>query len=116
MIGSPALVLGVSRQHVEGDTFWTKYQMFTGEDYLGLTGQDEFSKNLVRYAQKMTKFHGDTVSFTNLNKTVPILKCGHDFNFEDATRVEITLDELALLNDDLMQDQWQPFDLETWGK
>lgn len=114
MIGSPALVLGIGRQHVEGDEFWTKYQLFTAEEYVGnVLKEDLFVPG---YMEKMKKYHGDTVFFTNLNKTVPVLQCGHDFNFGDATQVEITLDELKLLHKDLNQDQWQEFDLETWGK
>jgi hypothetical protein len=116
MIGSPALILGVSRQYAEGDTTWTIYQLFTLEEY---ADKKDYLANewFAAGFEKKKKFHGaESVFFSNINKTVSILQCGHDFNLEEAPQVEISLEEFALLKKDLVEDQWEAFDWETWGK
>jgi hypothetical protein len=135
MIGSPALILGFCR-YDDDDAFWQKFQLFTAEEYLNIRyewkppDQDEFTwsrfKNqeeadketeiMRKYAQGLSKYHGDVVHFDSINKDVKIHKGGHDFNLGEAEPVEMTKDEWKLLGVELGKDQWMDFDLETWGK
>lgn len=130
MCGSPALVLGIGRQFVEGDEHWTKIQKYTLEEYLnikyeykeGLTrfksqeDADKEANHMQELARSYTRFQGKTLYFSSIDKTVEIAGPSHEFNFNDAKNVEITLDQMKLLIKELNRDQWQDFDLETWAK
>jgi len=107
MIGSPALILGFCR-YDDDDEFWQKFQLFTGEEYLG---SSEFNQT---YMEKLKKYHGDTVYFTSIDKTVKVKKSQHDFSFSEP--IEITKAEWELVGKELNENLWQDFDLETWGK
>ena len=136
MIGSPALVLGFCHYDDE-DEWWDKYQLFTMEDYLECQYKwqppdpnnswsssiyknqeecDKASKQMREAAQKFSKYHGDVVHFDSINKDVKVHKSQHDFTFSDAYPVEINRSDWELLRKELNKDQWQAFDLETWGK
>lgn len=110
MIGSPALILGICR-YDEDDSFWQKFQLFTGEDFLESTDE-----SLKKYALKQTKYHGQSIHFESINKDVKVMKCGHDFNLADAEPLDLTKEELKLVQKELNKDLWQDFDWETWGK
>lgn len=84
--------------------------MFTGEEYLG---NPEFNQT---YLEKLKKYHGDTVHFTSIDKTVKVKKSQHDFSFAEAEPIEITKAEWELLTKELNEHMWQDFDWETWGK
>lgn len=136
MIGIPALILGIGRTFVEGDEHWTKYQLFTMEDCLDVKytytppTPETFSYSIYKsqeeadaaaahereFAASFAKFHGPEVYFENLGKSVPVTISPHDFDFGQAQQIEVTVDELKLLNKDLGTAHWQEFDWETWSK
>jgi hypothetical protein len=111
MIGSPALVLGIAHYSEDdpNDAYWTKFQLFTGEEYL-----ESADPGLKNYAAKNVKYHGDTIIL--VGKQLQVLKKVHDFDLGEAPSVEITKEEADLLHKELAVDGWQDFDWETWGK
>jgi broad specificity polyphosphatase/5'/3'-nucleotidase SurE len=137
MIGSPVLILGVGRQFVDGGEHWTLRQLWTREDFLNVKfkynppdptdkyyycrwkSQEEAdieAEQMREDARSHSKLHGDSLYFEKLNKTVPITKSSHDFDLSKAQFVEITVDELDLLQEDMIKEDWMAFDEETWGK
>jgi len=148
MLGERVLVLGIGRRYEEGDEYWSKYQLFTMESYLNCQytyvppSEDTFCSSMYKSqeecdvaaaemreaARNLSRYHGTEVHFENLNRVVPITQFGHDFNFNEAQCIEITRDELKLLEKDLRgvtgdypnfiqtSPGWMDFDLESWGK
>ena len=110
MLGEPVLILGIGRQFMEGDWSWDKYQLFTYENFIGSELIDS------KLVEVRSAYHGNSVLFKSINKKVPILRCGHAFDFKNCEQVEITLEELNLLHVELSKEWWEGFDWETWGK
>ena len=109
MIGSPALVLGFCR-YDDDDEFWEKFQLFTAEEYVG---NPEFNQEWI---EKLKKYHGKTIEFSSIGKSVEILQEVHNIHLDQAKPLELTKAEWELLTKELNEDQWQDFDWETWGK
>lgn len=109
MIGSPALILGFCR-YDDDDEFWQKVQLFTAEEYVGNPEVDQ------KWIEKLKKYHGKTIEFSSIGKSVEILQEEHDIHFNQAKPLELTKEEWNLLMKELAEDQWQEFDWETWGK
>ncbi|RTK93311.1 MAG: hypothetical protein EKK64_10400 [Neisseriaceae bacterium] len=140
MCGEAVLILGIGREFVEGDWFWNKLQIYTCEEYINriekfdpiayveslknglpllIQSQDQADKMNECWkmlAEKRADYQGDFVLFKSINKKIPILKSNHEFNLEDCEQVEITLNELNLLNKELSHGDWTSFDEESWGK
>lgn len=112
MIGAPALILGFCR-YDDDDEFWQKFQLFTFEGHPELNREpSEWIPN----PPDRKKYHGKTIHFSSIDKTVEVHQEEHDFNLGDAKSVELTKEEWPLLGKELTNDQWQDFDWETWGK
>lgn len=110
MIGSPCLIIGICTQQ-NGKDYWHKYQHFTLEEYL-----KSKDKGMQEVAQKLTKLHGQTIQFDSISEPVEIHNDNHSFSFANATQTEITQDQFDALTEEMKQDNWEEFDIETWGK
>ena len=135
MIGANVLILGICR-YDDDDEFWMKYQMFTQEEYLntrytwrpnteadpftcGFKNQEEcdkVSESMRKMAQEHSRYHGEVVHFDSINKDVKIYHDKHEFSLGLAEPVELTKNELSLLEKELNENIWEQFDWETWGK
>lgn len=117
MIGSPALILGIGRKFEEGDEHWEAYQYFTLEEYgEGHSWPVSNSESFVQHKtiEEIKKFWGTEFHFSSINKSFSIKQFTHDFNFKE--NQEISMEELALIREEMSKDGWMSFDDETWGK
>jgi hypothetical protein len=131
MIGAPVLILGHCF-YDETEEYWVKLQYFTGEDFLNtkytydptaeyslFKNQEEADKDAHsqrEWAKSRSKYHGEVVHFDSIDKDVKICHKIHSFSLGEAESVEITKGEWDLLRIELNKDQWEDFDIETWGK
>lgn len=139
ILGSPVLIMGICRVFAEGDEKWTLYQLFTREDWLNckytytppdpnpdnswkncmFESQEHADANALhmrKWAASCSKFQGDTLHFHSIDKTFQISKQGHDFALRKATAIELTIEELKLLEAEMNTQDWMAFDDESWAK